>query len=762
MTDALGNRTQFAYDENGNRSAITDAHNNVTTYMYDNFNQITAITDALNQTTSFMYDLFGNVTSVTDAQGNTTQKVYDNQNRLQSQTDALNQATLYAYDANGNLTGIIDANGNTTTYIYDSLDHLTMTTWPDGSNEQYIYDKAGNRITRTDRKGQTVTYTYNELNRITAKTYPDNSQVNYTYDNLGRLTAAVNSACSLSYTYDDLNRVTQAVQDGKTVSYTYDAMGNRTRLTYPDNSFVTYTYNALNRLVQIKNATEETIADFTYDELSRRTRLDLRNGTRTEYQYDTLHRLTSLSSKKTSTETIITNFNYTFDRMGNRLSMTTPSGVNSYQYDAVYQLTGVDYPSPFTDMNYNYDNVANRTSTVNGGMVNYTANTLNQYTTAGDTVFTYDANGNMTGSVAPAPTPAVPPYLGGTYSFQYDYENRLVQADTPSNIASYAYGPFGRRTAKTVSSETVKYIYDGAQIIAEYDGSDTSLRKFIYGVGIDEPVVMDTGGTQYYYHFDALGSVTALTDSDGALVETYRYDVYGKPCIMDASDPFAIECCFSACSTTVGNPYLFTGRRFDSESGLYYYRARHYSPELGRFLRVDPIGYFDSLNLYQYVQSNPINFVDPFGLEFECPIFELGVIHNHEELERYPRRSGELKFHCGFSCYLEKGKTGDCSDDPQGECCYDDYGMLVDEAHPYSGCRGTENEYPCPENLSWWTWVKQCGVRHGLMDNGGLWQAGWDGAQETQQKNIDEKPPYLGSPFHEALSDSLRARVPHL
>ncbi len=438
--------------------------------------------------------------------------------------------------------------------------------------------------------------------------------MNYTYDNLGRLTAAVNSVNSLSYNYDALNRVVQAMQDGKTVSYTYDAMGNRTRLTYPDNSYVTYTYNSLNRLDQIQNAAEETIADFTYDELGRRTRLDLLNGTRTEYQYDTLHRLTSLSSKKTSTEAIITNFNYTFDRMGNRLSMTSDSEVHSYQYDAVYQLTGVDYPVPFIDMNYNYDSVANRTSTVNGGTVNYTTNTLNQYTAAGATVFTYDANGNMTGSVAPAPTPADPPYLGGTYSFQYDYENRLVQAAAPSNTASYTYGPFGRRTAKTVSSETVKYIYDGDQVIAEYNGSGTLLRKFIYGTGIDEPLVMETGGTQYYYHFDALGSVTALTDSDGALVETYRYDVYGKPCIMDASDPFAIECCFSACSTTVGNPYLFTGRRFDSESGLYYYRARHYSPELGRFLQADPIEYFDSMNLYQYVSNNPVNFVDPMGL----------------------------------------------------------------------------------------------------------------------------------------------------
>jgi RHS repeat-associated protein len=196
----------------------------------------------------------------------------------------------------------------------------------------------------------------------------------------------------------------------------------------------------------------------------------------------------------------------------------------------------------------------------------------------------------------------------GFYKYYYDIENKLLDVNDKSTgnpIASYEYDCQDRRVKKTVygSPDVItKYCYDGEQVIAEYDGEGTLLRKFIYGPGIDEPICMiEVGETEaiYYYHFDGLGSVIALSNVNNEIVEQYSYDVFGKP----------------NATSSINNPYMFTGRRYDVETGLYYYRARYYDYANGRFISPDPAGFVDGFNFYTYCSNDSVNCTDAVGLK---------------------------------------------------------------------------------------------------------------------------------------------------
>jgi RHS repeat-associated protein len=293
----------------------------------------------------------------------------------------------------------------------------------------------------------------------------------------------------------------------------------------------------------------------------------------------------------------------TSDPLSRRVSLTYANGTSSsYTYEIDNDLASLvhHFTGSNVSLGYDHNNVGNPTSFTcddarfvhspsSTSQVGYVSNALNAYTSVNGTTLVYDENGNLTSD--------------GVNTYIYDAENRLTQVTTPQHSVSYAYGYLGRRIAKTVDAATTSYIYDGDQVIIEYDGGGQVIRRYVYGHGIDQPIAIVTPTVEYYYHFDGLGSVIALSDSTGNVVETYAYSPYGK--VSQAS--------------SVGNPYLYTGREYDDEAGLYHYRTRYYDPEFGRFLQIDPTGYAVGLNLYAYVRNNPTRYVDPYGLAPQIP-----------------------------------------------------------------------------------------------------------------------------------------------
>ena len=476
---------------------------------------------------------------------------------------------------------------------------MSKTTFPSTLSEYYYYDATGNLTSKVDRNNHTITYTYDQLNRLTQKTYPDTTTVNYTYDNDSRLTQVTDPTGTYQFAFDNMGRLTStttsyAFLTGRnfTTSYAYDAASNRTGFTDPESGATSYVYDTLNRLQTLTQPAAFAATGnfgFTYDALSRRTQMTRPNGLKSVYAYDNLSRLQSVLHQSGSTT--LDGTAYAVDNAGNRTSRTPqPSGTASnYAYDAIYELTGVTQGSTTTE-NYTYDPVGNRLSSL--GVSPYSNNTSNELTSIPGTTYTYDSNGNTHTKVVGS----------NTTTYAWDYENRLSSVTLPGSggTVSFKYDPFGRRIYKSSSAATSIYAYDGDNLIEETNSSGAVVARYEDTQNIDEPLAMLRSSATSYFHADGLGSITSLSNAAGSIANTYTYDSFGK---------------LTASTGSLVNPFQYTARESDSETGLYYNRARYYDSATARFLDEDPIEFWSGVNFYAYVHNDPIDFFDPTGLK---------------------------------------------------------------------------------------------------------------------------------------------------
>ena len=626
VSDGFGMISSYAYDSNGNLIQSNDAEGYSLSFDYNELNRIVKRTNLLGGSDYYSYDNNGNIITVLDRNNHAITYTYDARNKLVACIDEMNHETKFDYDEMGRVVMITDANGNETSFQYDLVGNRSKVSFANGTDKSFWYDANGNIVKEQDAKGNQFFFSYDAINRLLSCSYPDNSKDLYSYDMNGHLISAINNDAVVSFSYDAIGRLIQETLNGKQTLYSYDIANRKISMTYPSGKIVERQYDLRLRLSDVY---EDGVlaAAFSYNNDNTFSQRTYGNGVVIDYSYNTLRKLASIEDNSG-----ILSYQMTYDNMGNtktRKDLLVPENSRLYSFDSNNQLiacyTGVmdangQISNPTNSLQYVFDAVGNRTSVMNNGVAyNYTCDNSNAYTSisGGDNYsMQYDANGNM--------------LFDGVHSLQYNYNNQLESVNNGA-VASYKYDALSRRVQKKVVKNGVEtivdYFYSNQQVIEERNGNDQIKASYIYGTWVDEVLQMNRDGNTYYYHPDGSNSIAAISDGLGNLVERYDYDPYGEVKIFNTNNQEIFE-------STCGNSYMFAGRNYDSEIGLYYFRARSLNASIGRFLQTDPLLFVDGTNLYSFVQNRPIDWIDPMGTESislnepEYPTYGAGYNNN--------------------------------------------------------------------------------------------------------------------------------------
>lgn len=618
ITDEKGYAVTTKYDLAGRVLKVTDANKNSLSYTYDALGrQLTVTTPQNNETTFDEYDGNGNLIQLTDANSKSINNVFDEFNRTVSSLNSESELTSYRYDLLGNRTRVMDAKSQVTEFIYDDLGRLTSVKDPiiESPADKVVsitYDELGNRLSYTDRLGEETRYTYDKMSRPLQENYlSDGITADKVYDQYGDMVSTSYNSNTYLYSYDVAHRLLSKTDTRTNVSLTweYDSIGNVIRKTNYEGDVHTFTYDSGNRLVAMAVGDPILIiqASYHYDPAGRLLSRILSNGAATLYNYSTDGFLTSVKQVGAGGNQIDLR-EYEHDNIGNINKLTlNGSEVISYSYDDAYRLKTANSNINSHDYAYTYDDVGNRLSkTANGSTQHFIYSNGNrldavrQNSTTGPVVYTfaYDDNGSMTGKFNGASQQLL--------NISYDQRRlaSVMAVNNQPNSLFFEYDANAYRIEKQNSNGTNKYYLEAEHLESVYDANDELQANYLRGVVVDEIINgfeknTSTGVMENRtFHHDRVNSVVALSDHNGTEMQTLSYGPFGRSINSTGSSQNAMK---------------YTGREQDEESGLYYYRARYYDPELGRFISEDPIGFKGGVNLYAYVGNNPLIYSDPSG-----------------------------------------------------------------------------------------------------------------------------------------------------
>jgi len=662
-------RTGWNYDKDSLLSSMIDDNGNVTLYLYDDLNRQVAESEGLVVGSTYTEaNILGSrviptpTAATIDNPATIPNSVINTQlaeaqaliaavaplfPTLASQVnDHPPTTSVWGYSPNGIVLIYQDENGTETFTKYDAIDRvIAVRYFRAGQHDSFAGDPifAPAPVSIPSVPGSTTVV---EGTTIENFQYDGMSRMTYAFDNNDPPTASDDS--TVTDAYDSLGRIIEEAQTlggqpAQVISSAWRADNLRSALTYPNGRVEVYTYDDLEREKTVSDqGASQPIAVYDYMGVDRvieqlypqagTFETYLNNAGTADIGYDGDRRPIEMRDLR-SDDSLIVGFTYTYDRMGNKLTegkLHDPKNNETYTYDSAYRLITFNRAAggiaPLQS-SWTLDGVGNWIQ-VNGQSQQFSStNELIQSAPAagGAATVLYDNNGNETDD--------------GTYLYTYDALNRLVSVDLKSSgltIAVYSYDASGRRIEKVVtnsgsSNGTTLYYLDGQQDIEEHNGAGKLTQQYVDGVGLNQVLVMDrnlTGGStatgpgdqRLFYYDNAVGSVYALTDTTGKIVEAYQYDAYGRQTVFDPGPSGSVV--FGAGDVVtpggvslVANPFLFTGMRRDPETGLYYDQARYYNAVQGRFISRDPLASeLGEMNPYEYGSSRPTYFTDPTGL----------------------------------------------------------------------------------------------------------------------------------------------------